>query len=120
VHLPDQSGRCTHDDVTRLVQTVLVTGRRITTWVACGAAALAAVLAVSAAWLHWLNRANDTTGLVTQLWPATVLQTLTWSVAGALIAVRRPLNRFGWLFCGAGLAAADRRHPHRAAAVPRR
>lgn len=81
-----------------------VSNRRLATWVAWSAAALAAAMAVSAVWLHWLNRAVDTAGLPTQLWPGTVLQTLAWAVAGVLIASKRPRNPFGWLFCGAGLA----------------
>ncbi|MGH3566914.1 MAG: GAF domain-containing sensor histidine kinase [Pseudonocardia sp.] len=81
-----------------------VDGRRFFTGVACSAAALAAVMVVSASWLHWLNGAVDTAGLDTELLPGTALQTLAWAVAGVLIATKRPRNPFGWLFCGAGLA----------------
>lgn len=76
------------------------------TGAACGVAAVAALMAVGAVVLHWLNRAVDTTGLNTELWTATVLQTLTWAAAGVLIVTKRPRNPFGWLFCGASLAAA--------------
>ncbi|MCV7255384.1 GAF domain-containing sensor histidine kinase [Mycobacterium hackensackense] len=63
-------------------------------------------MAAAAVVLHWMNRAVDTRGLNTELWTATVLQTLTWAAAGALIVTKRPNNPFGWLFCGASLAAA--------------
>lgn len=63
-------------------------------------------MAAAAVVLHWMNRAVDTEGLNTELWTATVLQTLTWAAAGALIVTKRPNNPFGWLFCGASLAAA--------------
>lgn len=82
----------------------IVNGHRFFTWVAWSAAALAAVMAAAATWLHWLNRVVDTSGLYTELWPGTVLQTLAWAVAGVLIASKRPRNPFGWLFCVAGLA----------------
>jgi two-component system, NarL family, sensor kinase len=83
---------------------VFVKDHRFSTWVARSAAVLAAAMAVSTVWLHWVNRAVDTAGLSTRLWPGTVLQTLAWAVAGVLIASKRPRNPFGWLFCGAGLA----------------
>ncbi|TQR85722.1 GAF domain-containing sensor histidine kinase [Mycobacterium hodleri] len=73
---------------------------------ACGVAALSALMAVAAVVLHVMNRGVDTSGLNTELWTATVLQTLTWAAAGALIVTQRPRNPFGWLFCGASLAAA--------------
>jgi two-component system NarL family sensor kinase len=82
----------------------IVNGRRFFTWVAWSAATLAAAMVVATVWLHWVNRTIDTTGLPTQLWPGTVLQTLAWAVAGVLIASKRPRNPFGWLFCGASLA----------------
>lgn len=63
-------------------------------------------MAIAAVVLHWINSAVDTTGLNTELWTATVLQTLTWAAAGVLIVTKRPRNPFGWLFCGASLAAA--------------
>ncbi|SCX19275.1 Histidine kinase-, DNA gyrase B-, and HSP90-like ATPase [Mycolicibacterium fluoranthenivorans] len=63
-------------------------------------------MAVCSVVMHWINRGVDTEGLKTELWTATVLQTLTWATAGTLIVTRRPRNPFGWLFCGASLAAA--------------
>jgi len=87
-----------------LLHDVIVKDHRLSTWVARSAAALAVVMAASAGWLHWVNRAVDTAGLPTQLWPGTVLQTVAWAVAGGLIASKRPRNPFGWLFCAAGLA----------------
>ena len=73
---------------------------------ACGVAAVAALMAAAAVAMHWMNRGVETQGLKTELWMATVLQTLTWSAAGALIVTKRPRNPFGWTFCGASLAAA--------------
>lgn len=73
---------------------------------ACGAAGLAVVLGTVTVVMHWMNRTVDTSGLKTELWTATVLQTFAWAAAGALIVTKRPRNPFGWLFCGASLAAA--------------
>lgn len=83
-----------------------MTLRRRATATACAVAAVAAVMAAAAVVLHWMNRAVDIKGLNTELWTATVLQTLTWAAAGALIVTKRPNNPFGWLFCAASLAAA--------------
>jgi two-component system NarL family sensor kinase len=72
---------------------------------ACGVAAVAALMAVAAAAMHVTDRNVETEPLNTELWVATVLQTLAWAAAGALIVTKRPRNPFGWIFCGAGLAA---------------
>ena len=104
--IPERSGTCTHDAGSRGVHAGAMTLGRGATGTACGVAAVAALMAVAAVVLHGMNRAVDTAGLNTELWTATVLQTLTWAAAGALIVTKRPRNPFGWLFCGASLAAA--------------
>lgn len=90
----------------RLVHAESMTVRLRASQVACGVAALAVVMAIATLGLHWANRAVPTEGLSTQLWPGTVLQTLTWALAGLLIASKRPHNRFGWVFCAASLTVA--------------
>jgi hypothetical protein len=63
---------------------------------------LAAVLAVAALVLGWLNGVTAA-GAFTSFLASSALSALTFGLVGSVIASRRPSHRIGWLFCLAGV-----------------